>query len=97
VNPKKKKKKTKNQKKSRPVVSCWVGVVQWAEATKSHEVERDWLDGGRQHCLVVVNATWWERGEGKNLRERERWGQMKIWGRNEVIVLNFFFKKKKTG
>jgi hypothetical protein len=47
----KKKEKTKNQKKNRPVVSWWVGIVRWAEATKPREVERDRPDGGRRH--------WW--------------------------------------
>jgi hypothetical protein len=30
-----------------------VDVVQWAEATKQHEVQRDWPNGGRRHCFVV--------------------------------------------
>jgi hypothetical protein len=45
------KKKTKNQKQNTPVVSWWVGIVRWAEATKPREVERDRTDGGWRH--------WW--------------------------------------
>jgi hypothetical protein len=39
---------------------------------------------------MVTGAAWWERGEGKNLGERERWGKMKILGR-ETCLLGFFF------
>jgi hypothetical protein len=85
----KKKEKTKNQKKNRPVVSWWVGIVRWAEATKPREVERDRPDGGRRHCwwwteaLAVATLLGfcpallgWERGREK-LWEREREGKWK--------------------
>jgi hypothetical protein len=53
-------------------------VVRWAEATKPREVERDRHNSGRRG-LHLAGAAWWERGEGKNLGER-----------NDVIVLNNF-------
>jgi hypothetical protein len=35
-----------------------VGVVRWAEATKSREVERDQPDG-RRSAFVVGGGNWW--------------------------------------
>jgi hypothetical protein len=73
------------------VVSWWVGVVRWAERTSLKEIGRMVGGGGG-------TGWWWPallggRGEeGKNLGERERWGENENLGeRIEVMVLDFFF------
>jgi hypothetical protein len=55
----------------------------WAEA----------LDGGGGYTAWWWPALFGGRGEGKNLEERERWGEMKIWGRESSYRFVFFFKK----
>jgi len=42
------------------------------------------------HCLVVVGTAW---REGKNLGERERWEEMKIWREKQAVTVMIFLLK----
>jgi hypothetical protein len=72
------------------VVSWWVGVVRLVEVTKPREVEIDWLDGGRRHCLVADGGTgWWRlrclvgKGEERIWGEKKLGGNEDLWERNQ--------------